>query len=464
MSGFGTDIRIKEVRTECQTFLYRYPMKFGNAIVKDVVMLSVTVVVETRDGATGEYTCSMPIGNIWAWQPSTGVCGDDSLRAMQALIEPVRKLYEDCTLVDHPVGLAFALEEDLHRLAADIHTQLGLASPMPHLAAEVIASPFNNAVFGAYGVALGRNSFDCLSSEFMAHPVGHYVQGVELPGIDLSTTYLSAFVNRRPPDRLPIYHLCGQLDPISEADIGVGDVPKRPDDGLPFTFPEWITAGGLRRVKIKLCGFDVEADLARTLAVHDTVMEVCPDREVWYSGDFNEKAESPEAVLEYLAKLHERRPEARTRLRYIEQPTHRDLWGDGQFNMQAVAKLVPVAIDESLLGVKTLMRARELGYSGAAYKACKSIVKQLVVASVVISYEMFQAVQDLTCPGESFASSAALAARIRGIDGIEGNGDQYVPVASDAWRSRDTGLYSRTDGHIWTGNLTYPGLGLKPAA
>ena len=61
---------------------------------------------------------------------------------------------------------------------------------------------------------------------------------------------------------MPLYHLIGALDPLTDSDI-----ETRIDDGLPETLPEWIAADGLTHLKIKLNGEDLDWDVARVLAI-----------------------------------------------------------------------------------------------------------------------------------------------------------------------------------------------------
>ncbi len=70
----ATDIRLVQVSSETEQFDYRAPIKFGGRVVTDVVLLNVTVEVETRDGRRGQGFGSMPMGNVWAW-PSQQVAG-----------------------------------------------------------------------------------------------------------------------------------------------------------------------------------------------------------------------------------------------------------------------------------------------------------------------------------------------------------------------------------------------------
>jgi phosphoribosylcarboxyaminoimidazole (NCAIR) mutase len=101
--------------------------------------------------------------------------------------------------------------------------------------------------------------------------------------------------------------------------------------------------------------------------------------------------------------------------------------------MHEAAKLRPVVIDESLVDLESLMLAREMGYSGAALKACKGQAQALLMAAAAQKHKMFLCVQDLTCPGASLIHSAGLAAHVPGVAAIEANSRQYVPAANAGW-------------------------------
>ena len=132
--------------------------------------------------------------------------------------------------------------------------------------------------------------------------------------------------------------------------------------------------------------------------------------------------------------------------------------------MHEAAKLRPVVIDESLLDLESLLLAREMGYTGAALKACKGQSQSLLMAAAARKYGMFLCVQDLTCPGASLIHSAGLAAHVPGVAAIEANARQYVPAANRPWAERFPGIFHITDGTMETGLLTGPGLGAVPAS
>ena len=127
--------------------------------------------------------------------------------------------------------------------------------------------------------------------------------------------------------------------------------------------------------------------------------------------------------------------------------------------MHEAAKLRPVVIDESLLDLESLLLAREMGYTGAALKACKGQTQSLLLAAAAQKYRLFLCVQDLTCPGASLIHSAGLAAHVPGVAAIEANARQYCPRRTRAGTTRFPGLFAITDGTVETG-ADGPGLSL----
>jgi L-alanine-DL-glutamate epimerase-like enolase superfamily enzyme len=336
-------------------------------------------------------------------------------------------------------------------VANAIASRLGLAEPIPRRAQLVAASPFEAAIFDAYGKTLGANAYNLLGQEFVARDLGAYLND------DFTGEYLDRYTLRVPKPRMPLYHLVGALDPLTDADVAtpVGD-------GLPETLQQWIAFNGLTHLKIKLAGDDLEWDVARVAAVENAAAAAQAERgcSTWhYSLDFNEKCSSVQYVLDFLANVKERSPAALDRVQYIEQPTHRDLRRFPENRMHAAAKIKPVVIDESLVDFESLLLAREQGYSGVALKACKGHAEALLMGAAAQKYGLFLCVQDLTCIGASFLHSASLAARIPTIAGIEGNGRQYCPAGNRGWDERFPGMFQITDGTVGTSELAGPGLG-----
>jgi len=433
-------VRIKEIQHSYEDFLYRTPYKFGGREVDRVTLLNVKCRVETRGGKSAAGFGSMTMGNVWAW-PSRTLDYNETLSAMKSLAEKVRSITASHREYGHPVDHNFALEPEYIKAAADT----------PKLAVLVTASPFDAAIHDAFGKLHNRNCYSTYGPDLMPRDLSYYL-GKEFQG-----EHLSRYVRRRPQPRVPLFHSVGASDPIIDSDIRT-----RIGDGLPETLPEWIVHNGLTHIKIKLNGDDIAWDADRVAAIERAAAEAQAKRGVarWhYCLDFNERCASADALLELLRRLKEKAPAALGRIQYLEQPTKRDLQADRKNVMHAAAKIKPVVIDESLTDKETLMLAREMGYSGAALKACKGQTQAMLMAAVAQKYKMFLCVQDLTCPGASFIHSVGIAAHVPGTAGVEGNARQYVPAANKAWEKGFPGLFNVKDGSMRTRELN--GLGLS---
>jgi L-alanine-DL-glutamate epimerase-like enolase superfamily enzyme len=447
------NVRVAAVHHAFEDFRYRLPIKFGGVALDRVTLLNVELSVRTADGRVTPGFGSMPLGNVWSF-PSRVLSYDQTLAAMKALAGRVEKLYAGCTEAGHPIDITWALEHDVFRAADEVTRELSLAEPIPRLCALVVASAFDAALHDAYGKAFGVSVYHRYGPDFVPHDLGHYL------GPEFAGDHLSNHVSREPKPTMPLYHLVGALDPLTDA-----DVKERPHDGLPVTLGEWIAADGLTHLKIKLNGDDLDWDLQRVLGVEAVTAEAQARRGVtaWhYSLDFNERCRDVGHLLDLLHRLKERSPAAFERVQYVEQPTARDLAAHPHNVMHEAAKLRPVVIDESLLDLDSLRLARQMGYTGAALKACKGQTQSLLMAAAARRWGLFLCVQDLTCPGASLIHSAGLAAHVPGVAAIESNARQYCPAANAPWAGRFPGIFRVTDGTMHTGALTGPGLGAVP--
>lgn len=425
-------------------------MKFGGRIVTDVVLLHVIVTVETRDGRIGTGRGSMTMGNVWAW-PSSAVSTDKTLEAMIRMGKRTADNAAHCPLFGHPLEIVHEYAETYQSMATDCVNALQLPEPMPKLARLVAASPFEAALFDAYGRVLGANCYDLFSREFCNADLGFYL------GDEFADEYIDQYTLRVPKSQMPLYHLVGALDPLTDADMA-----ERLNDGLPETLSEWINADGLTHLKIKLNGDDLDWDVTRVCAIDAIAEETETKRGVtewFYSADFNEKCESVEYLVEFLNRIGEKSPDAIRRLQYIEQPTSRDLKAHPENRVHKAAAIKPVVIDEALVDFESLLLSREQGYSGVALKACKGHGEAMLMGAAAQKYGMFLCVQDLTCPGASFLHSASLSARFPMVAAIEGNARQYCPSANMGWEKEYPGMFRITDGTLATETLNENGLG-----
>jgi L-alanine-DL-glutamate epimerase-like enolase superfamily enzyme len=444
-----TDIRIDDIAFHYVDYRYRTPIKFGGVAVDRVTIVNVDCTVSTQSGKRARGFGSMPLGNVWSF-PSRTLGYDQTLAAMKTLIERIAGITRGCRHFGHPIDLTWALEPEYVNAA----TSIDLAEPIPVLCTLVCASAFDAAVHDAFGKLHGLNCYHTNGPEFMSHDLGHYL-GAEFRG-----ETLDRYVRKSPQPRMPLYHLIGALDPLEDKDI-----TRRIGDGLPETLPEWIVQDGLTHLKIKLNGDDLDWDASRVLGVDRVSAETQRRRGVerWvYSLDFNERCGSVGYLLEFLRRVREAAPEGFARIQYIEQPTARDLKANRQNVMHEASRIRPVVIDESLIDLESLLLAREMGYTGAALKACKGQTQSLLLAAAAQKFGMFLCVQDLTCPGASLIHSAGLAAHVPGVAAIESNARQYCPAANEPWTAGHPGIFRVLDGTIATGTLTGLGLSAVP--
>ncbi len=446
----ATDIHVKDIAYSYEEFIYRTPIKFGGVALDRASILNVECMVSAASGRTAKGFGSMPLSNVWAF-PSRQLKYEDTLAAMKTLAERIARITAEHKDTGHPIDLTWAMEGAYFNAAEEVTQRLKLVEPIPRLCTLVVASAFDAALHDAYGKLHGRNCYHLYGRDFMSYDLGHYL-GQEFQGENLEQ-----YILKEPKQRLPVYHLIGALDPLEEKDIS-----KRVGDGLPETLPEWIRHDGLTHLKIKLNGDDLDWDVKRVVRVDRVAAETQRQRGVsqwYYSLDFNERCPNVAYLLEMLNQVKGESAEGFERIQYIEQPTHRDLEAHRDNLMHEASRLRPVVIDESLLDLESLLLAREMGYTGAALKACKGQSQSLLMAAAAQKFGMFLCVQDLTCPGASLIHSAGLAAHVPGVAAIEANARQYVPAANRPWESRFPGIFHIKDGTMETAILTGPGLG-----
>ena len=450
----ATDIKIESMEHGYADYAYRTPYMFGGRSVDRVTLLNVRCRVRTPDGRTTAGFGSMTLGNQWAF-PSKVLSYDDTLGAMRKLADRIQRLYAGYHEAGHPLDSFHALEPAMLSAAAEVTFQLKLPTPIPKLCTLVTASAFDAAIHDAFGKAHQRSAWQTYGPDLMTHDLAHYLNA------DFRGEYGDRYVRSKPTERVPLFHSVGASDPLGRADI-----KNVLNDGLPQALPDWIRYNGLTHFKIKLNGGNRDQDIDRILRIDRILKEtLSPEaqRASQYLLDFNEGCENVGYLLEVLRKVKEGSPDGFERIQYIEQPTKRDLKSDTKNLMHEASRLRPVVIDESLTDLENLLLAREMGYTGAALKACKGQSHALLMAAAAQKYRMSLCVQDLTCPGASFVHSCSIAAHVPGVGGVEGNSRQYVPIANEPWKGKFPGLFVIRDGQLQTGSLTAPGLGVVAA-
>jgi L-alanine-DL-glutamate epimerase-like enolase superfamily enzyme len=450
MAANPKGVRIADVSTSFEDFLYRAPYRFGGRDVDRVTLLNVSITVRTRSGRSARGVGSMTMGNVWAF-PSATMSYDTTLGAMKALAARIRAIVAGYNEYAHPVEVSAALEPVFLKAASEVSVELKLDQPIPKLCTLVTASPFDAAMHDAFGKAHGLSAYAALGAEYLPPELSEFLTA------EFRGEHLDRYILNSPKPQLAVFHSVGASDAIVEADIHhpIGD-------GLPETLAGWIPRNGLTHFKIKLDGNDLDWDVERVLKIDRVVGEEERRRGVsrwFYSLDFNERCPNVEYLLDFIRRVKEKAPGGFERIQYIEQPTARDLKRNRANDMHRASKLVPVVIDESLTGLDSLLLAREMGYTGIALKACKGISQSLLAAAAGQKYKMFLCVQDLTCPGLALLESAGLAAHVPGADTIEANAREYVPAANSPWEKKFPGIFVIKDGTMRTSELNGPGLG-----
>lgn len=445
----GQAVKIVDVSHHTVDYAYRTPIKFGGVALDRATLLNAEVTIEGPNGRRARGFGSMPLGNVWSF-PSKRLHYDQTMEAMRTIADFAAEIYRTSKFAAHPIRTTMDLEQMLFAAGDSVGQDLRLGEPVPHLATLVAASPFDAALHDAYGKFFNKPVWHCYGPEFLGEDLSAFL------GAEYASIRLDQQLKPLPEPRLPMYHLIGALDPLDATEL-----QKPVGDGLPETLEEWIPRDGLSHLKIKLNGDDIGWDVNRVLRIEEIARRAMPIKKVshWrYSLDFNERVPHEDSLLEFLAKLEELSPEAFNRIAYIEQPTKRDLKSDKANTMHRASARIPVVIDESLLDLETLLLAREMGYTGAALKACKGQSQSLLMVAAARKHGMFLCVQDLTCPGASLLHSASLAAWVKGISAIESNARQYMPAANLPWAEDFPGIFRIPDGHMATACLGGVGL------
>jgi hypothetical protein len=227
----------------------------------------------------------------------------------------------------------------------------------------------------------------------------------------------------RPRQSIAARHTVGLADPITQAEKSLAD-------GLPESLEEVVHTYGPRWFKLKVGG-DAVADVERLGAIASVLDRI--DEPYHATLDGNEQYGDVEGILALWRRIRE---EARLKrlaasIAFIEQPIKRA--GAQAQNVSALAREIPLIIDESDDSLESFPRARLLGYSGVSSKTCKGIYKSLLNAARCRVWNVeaganryFMSGEDLTVqPGLALQQDLALVSLL-GLTHVERNGHHYV--------------------------------------
>lgn len=407
----GLPLTVTAVSLHERGVTLRLPFRFGVVTLREAQQAFVRVRVRLDDGREAwGMAAELMVPKWFDKRPETS--NEQNVMHLRLALDRARRAY----LAEGRTESAFGLFESLYPgLVEECGPDLN------PLAAQFGPAQLDKAVLDGLCRAAGLSFTTALRANLPGIRVGPLTPGLEefdMPGF-LAGLALPSSVCAR--------HTVGMLDPLVAADRGAESAL---DDGLPETLQDVIRDYGNTCFKLKLGG-DPDSDHARLRAIA-AVLDTLPTPYL-VTLDGNEQFDSAEAVVALWRRLAADpaldRLLAATVL--VEQPIHRSAAADQP--VDALARRVPVIIDESDATLGAFPRARDLGYDGVSSKACKGIYKSILNAARCVAWNRaqgepryFLSGEDLTCQaGLAVQQDLALVGAL-GIPHVERNGHHYV--------------------------------------
>lgn len=418
---------------------FRLPFRFGAVTVRHAPQAFVRLRVRFADGHQSEGVAAELMVPKW-FDKSSALTHDDNFDQLRRSLRLAGDLFLSAP-VDTGFGLSAAVEEAHHRRCE--------AAGLNGLVASYGLALHERAIIDALGRHLGEDVFTMTRANRFG------ITAATAP--DLGGFDLDAFLGqRRPAASIAARHTVGLADALTAGDLAQG---QRLDDGLPETLEEVIAAYGHRYFKLKVSG-DIGADIERLGRIASVLDQRVGTFQATLDG--NEQFESIDAVVELWRRIGEQPGLARLRasILFIEQPIMRARALAEP--VSALARDVPLEIDESDADIGTFPRAQALGYRGISAKSCKGFYRALLNCARVAQWNArqsgdrcFMSAEDLTTqPGIAVQQDLALATLV-GATHVERNGHHYVagmagaPAAEqESFRAAHPRLYRATPGGI----------------
>jgi len=442
---------VREVTLYFLPVKMRVPLKFGNQVLDSVTCARARVRVEGADGAIAEGWGETPLAVGWVWPADLPY--EERHETLKRFTLDIAGALESFSSSGHPVEIGHDfIEGRLVELQDAFNADRAPEAALPHLAALVCFSLFDIAIHDAYGRLHDRPVYETYGAPWMTRDLSHYLEPAAAH-VSFEGLFPADFLRSRPATQLPVWHLVGGLDPLTEDDLA-GD---EPDDGYPVLLTDWIRRDGLDCLKIKLRGNDAEWDWGRLQRIGRIARE---EGVTWLTADFNCTVGDPAYVDDILDRLKLDDPITYQKILYIEQPFPYDL-ETHRIDVRSVSARKPLFMDESAHDWRYVRRGRELGWSGVALKTCKTQTGALLSLCWARAHGMTLMVQDLTNPMLAQVPHFLLAAHADTIMGVESNGMQFYPEASAPEREIHPGLYRRQQGLLDGSTLSGPGFGYR---
>jgi L-alanine-DL-glutamate epimerase-like enolase superfamily enzyme len=451
--GKSTDIRTVGASLYFLPVQTRVPLKFGGETLTHVTCARAQVMVADASGRRAEGWGETPLSVQWVW-PSA-VSYEKRHEALKTFCIQLTELWASITRPGDPIEMGYEFQETVLPGILNGFNRRRLAGqePMPWLAALACCSPFDIALHDGYGQLHGCPIYAAYGPEFMNRDLASFLQPASEAQVSFANKFPGDFLSAKRPNRLAAWHLVGGLDPLDLTEL----TGMEPDDGYPVTLEQWIERDGLKCLKVKLRGNDVEWDYQRLVKVGQ--IGVARGAR-WLSADFNCTVREPDYVNAILDRLRDEHPRIYGMVLYVEQPFPYEL-EQHPIDVRSVSARKPLFLDESAHDWKHVRLGRELGWSGVALKTCKTQTGALLSACWARAHGMCLMVQDLTNPMLAQIPHVLLAAHAGTIMGVETNAMQFYPEASLPEAAVHPGLYQRRGGELNLSSLRGPGFGYR---
>lgn len=400
--------RVLEARVDFRSQHLLTPLVLSTGTIESLIEAAVEVTVEIASGGRATGKGSIYLSDLWAW-PTPALTHQAKQRQLCQVVQQIAAALPDLNEQRwlHPLELGLRLHHWVcHEIPASRST--------PALALAMCGSPFDAAIHDAAGLATARSA------------LALYDEPATIPSAD---AYF--------PEGGAVAAIRDVIGPL-KAEIPAWFIVNK-TDSLPEALASAFQRGGYRCFKLKIPGTDAQADAARTRDVFRAARAVGIASPV-LSVDSNEANPDAESVLDYLHRLHAIDEEAYAALRYLEQPTGRDIRRHA-FDWRPVAAKKPVLLDEGLTDLAMLADAKAQGWSGLALKTCKGHSMLLAAAAWAQRKGLVVSLQDLTNPGVSLIHAALVGGCLPTINGAELNSPQFTPAANAEFLPRLSGLF-----------------------
>jgi L-alanine-DL-glutamate epimerase-like enolase superfamily enzyme len=447
------DIQITDASLAFLPVATRVPLKFGSEVLTSVTCARVSVSVERRDGHFGKGWGETPLSVQWVWPSTTSY--DDRHLALQEFSEILLQKCKTHSGFGHALelGHSFVFEQLPTFLNEYNQSERKGLEPLPWLGALVCASAFDLALHDAYGITNDLPTYQCYDFPYLNLDLSHFIEPKDGNSISFAGKTPSDFLVLDPGDQIPVWHLVGGLDPLSELEC----TGNEPQDGYPIHLEEWIERDGLNCLKIKLRGNDSHWDYSRLVAIGKIAKEMNVD---YLTTDFNCTVTDPHYVNQILDQLKIKDSRTWDKIIYVEQPFPYDLEKYG-IKVHSLSERKPLFMDESAHDWKHVRLGLELGWTGVALKTCKTQTGALLSLCWAKAHGMDLMVQDLTNPMLAQIPHVLLGAHAGTIMGVESNGMQFYPEASKKEAFIHPGIYERRNGMLDLSTIKGPGFGYQ---